>query len=138
MRKIIGLIVLGSIFSTPVAASAQMGNHYQPRHATGPNKNYRWEGDDRTSGWDPSRNYRKGNYKARPLGRDDRVYRGRDGRYYCKRNDGTTGLVIGGVGGGVLGNLIAPDGSKTLGTLLGAGAGALLGKSLDNKKIKCQ
>lgn len=70
-------------------------------------------------------------YQARRLNRDDRIYRGSDNRYYCRRSDGTTGLIIGGLAGGVLGNVIAPGGSKTLGTLLGGGLGALLGRSVD-------
>ena len=64
--------------------------------------------DDRDeSGYDASRYYRPGpNYQERVLSSDDRVYRGTDGRYYCKRNDGTTGLVLGAVSGGILGNVI--------------------------------
>ena len=30
------------------------------------------------------------------LSETDRVYRGHDGRYYCRRSDGTTGLILGG------------------------------------------
>ncbi len=67
-----------------------------------------------------------------------RTWRGRDGRYYCRRPDGTTGLIVGGVAGGVLGNLIAPGGSKTLGTLVGAGAGALIGREIDRSKVRCR
>jgi len=76
-------------------------------------------------------------YSERRLSRNDRVYRGGDGRYYCKRKDGTTGLIVGGLAGGVLGNTIAPGGSKTLGTILGGAGGALLGKSLDDG-VKCR
>lgn len=36
------------------------------------------------------------------------------------RNDGTTGLIVGGMAGGVLGSIIAPGGSKTVGAILGA------------------
>ncbi|HEX7782902.1 MAG TPA: glycine zipper 2TM domain-containing protein [Sphingobium sp.] len=93
----------------------------------------RWDGD-RDSDWDPANHYEDGRrYRERRMRDDDRVYRGSDGRYYCKRNDGTTGLVIGGVAGGVLGNVI---GGGTLGTLLGAGGGALLGRSVDRNKQK--
>ena len=53
-------------------------------------------------------------YEERVLRSSDRVYVGRDGRYYCRRSDGTAGLVVGGIAGGVLGNIIAPGGSKTL------------------------
>ncbi|MES3099628.1 hypothetical protein [Sphingomonas faeni] len=92
-----------------------------------------WRGDDRN--WDPSNSYREGKYSERRLSRNDRIYRGRDGRAYCKRNDGTTGLVIGALGGGALANLI---GGGTLGTLAGAGGGALLGRSVDRGNVKCR
>jgi hypothetical protein len=95
---------------------------------------YRWRGD-RNEGWDPSRHYRGGNYRERRLGRHDRIYRGGDGRYYCRRNDGTTGLVIGALAGGLLGNAV---GGNTLSTLLGAGGGALLGQSIDRGNIRCR
>jgi hypothetical protein len=95
--------------------------------------------DPRYGGYDADRYYRDGrNYKARRLGNNDRVYRGRDGRYYCRRQDGTTGLIIGGIAGGLLGNTIAPGGSKTLGTILGGGAGALLGRSIDRDGVTCR
>lgn len=47
-------------------------------------------------------------YRERRLETNDRIYRGRDGRYYCRRSDGTTGLVIGGVVGGIAGVLGYP------------------------------
>jgi hypothetical protein len=89
--------------------------------------------------WDASRHYRQDDrrYKPRRLGRNDVVYRGSDNRYYCKRDDGTTGLIIGGVGGGVLGNVSAPGGYKPRGTILGAGAGAVIGRQVDKGDIVC-
>jgi uncharacterized protein YcfJ len=77
-------------------------------------------------------------YHERRLGRGDQVYVGRDGRYYCKRSDGTAGLIVGGIAGGVLGNTIAPGGSKTLGTLLGAAGGAAVGASIDKNNVRCR
>ncbi|MBX3593250.1 glycine zipper 2TM domain-containing protein [Sphingomonas sp.] len=89
--------------------------------------------------WDASRYYRSGDrYGDRTLGRDDSVYVGSDGRYYCKRSDGTTGLIIGGIAGGVLGNIIAPGGSKTLGTIIGAAGGAAIGASVDKGDVRCR
>lgn len=84
------------------------------------------------------RSYRRGDYRPRSLRDDDNIYRGRDGRYYCKRDDGSTGLVVGGIAGGVLGNVIAPGGSKLLGTILGAGAGALAGREIDRSDARCE
>lgn len=85
------------------------------------------------------RYYRDGRYyQERRLTRNDRVYRGSNGRYYCRRSDGTTGLVIGALAGGLLGNALDNGRSSTLGTLLGAGGGALLGRSIDRGDAKCR
>ena len=90
--------------------------------------------------WDPVRYYRRDDrrYRPRRLGRTDNIYRGSDNRYYCRRDDGTTGLIVGGISGGVLGHIIAPGGSKTLGTILGAGAGALIGRAIDDGDVVCR
>ena len=94
--------------------------------------------DPRYGEYRADRYYRQGNYAPRLMQPDERVYRGGDGRYYCRRNDGTTGLVIGGIGGGVLGNVIAPGGSKTLGTVLGALGGGLIGRGIDRGGVTCR
>ena len=94
--------------------------------------------DPRYGGYDASRYYRKGNYSERRLGRNDRIYRGSNGQYYCRRNDGTTGLIVGGVLGGLLGNTVANGRSTTLATVLGAGGGALLGRSVDRGNVRCR
>jgi hypothetical protein len=83
------------------------------------------------------RETRREGERRRRLAENDRIYRGNDGRYYCKRDDGTEGTIIGGLAGGILGNIIAPGGSKTLGTILGAGAGALGGRAIDRNSVEC-
>lgn len=60
-----------------------------------------------------------------------REWRGRDGRTYCRRSDGSTGLVIGAVGGALIGRSIDTRGDRTAGTLLGAVAGGLAGREID-------
>lgn len=78
-------------------------------------------------------------YRERRLSRRDRVYRGQDGRYYCRRPDGTTGLIVGAIAGGVLGNVIAPGGSEELGTILGAIGGGLAGRAIDRgRDVRCR
>ncbi|WP_298812161.1 RcnB family protein [uncultured Sphingomonas sp.] len=47
------------------------------------------------------------------------------------RDSGLGGAVIGGVAGGVAGNVIAGRGNRLLGTVVGAGAGALVGREID-------
>lgn len=89
--------------------------------------------------WDAPRYYREGRYEERRLDHGDRVYRGRDGRYYCRRSDGSAGLIVGGLAGGVLGNILAPGGSKTLGTILGAAGGAAIGSTADRRgEVRCR
>ena len=62
--------------------------------------------------------------------------------HYANQNDnqrvchgsGTTGLIAGGVAGGLAGNAIAGHGNRTVGTLLGATGGGLLGRSIDRHR----
>ncbi len=101
----------------------------------------RYSDDRDEAGYDPTRYYRDGpTYQERVLAADDRVYRGNDGRYYCKRNDGTTGLIVGAVGGGVLGNVIDGGHSRAAGTLIGGALGAIAGKAIDqnNSQVRCR
>ncbi len=85
------------------------------------------------------RYYRDGRYyRERRLSRNDRIYRGYDGRYYCRRNDGTTGLILGAAVGGLLGNAIDGGRSSLLGTLIGAGAGAALGREVERGQVRCR
>lgn len=103
--------------------------------------NYAPDDDRYDPNYDPSRYYRSGpQYQERVLASDDRVYRGNDGQYYCKRSDGTTGLIAGGAAGGILGNVIDGGHSRTAGTLIGAAIGALAGKAVDqnNSQLRCR
>ena len=91
-----------------------------------------------TNGYYADRYYREGTYyQDRRLGANDRIYRGENNRYYCRRPDGTTGLIVGGIAGGVLGNIIAPGRSDTLGTILGAIGGGVAGRAIDRNNVRC-
>ena len=83
-----------------------------------------------------SRNY----YASRDqrVNSNTRIWRGSDGRYRCKKDNGTTGLLIGGAVGGLAGHEIAGNGDKLLGTVLGAAGGALLGREIDRDKYRCR
>ena len=95
--------------------------------------------DPAYGGYDASRYYRDDRrYRERQLSNNDRIYRGQDGRYYCRRPDGTTGLIVGGLAGGVLGNIISPGGSNTLGTILGAAGGAVAGRAIERGEARCR
>ncbi len=77
-------------------------------------------------------------YEPRRLSSNDRVWRGNDGRYYCKRSNGTTGLIIGAAGGALLGRTVDTRGDRTLGTVLGAVGGGLLGREIDRSSARCR
>lgn len=97
--------------------------------------------DPYETSYDAAQYYRDGpGYQERTLAADDQVYRGSDGRTYCRRSDGTTGLVIGAAAGGILGNVVDGGRHRTGGTLIGAAVGALLGKSADQQsaQVRCR
>lgn len=65
-----------------------------------------------------------------------REWKGHDGRLRCRRSDGTTGLVVGGVAGALVGRSIDTRGDRTVGTLGGAVAGALAGRAIERSSSK--
>ena len=85
----------------------------------------------------PDRYYRAG-YAPIRVDRRTRIYRGYDDRYYCRRSDGTTGLIVGAALGGLLGSQIARGQSNIAGILIGGGAGALLGREIDRGGVSCR
>lgn len=120
-------------YSDPRIADPRVGD---PRY-----DDYGDEDDRDENGYDAARYYRSGsNYRERTLSAEERVYAGNDGRYYCKRNDGTTGLIVGGATGGILGNVIDGGHSRAVGTLLGGAVGALAGRAIDQNQsqVRCR
>lgn len=100
-----------------------------------------YEDDRYATDYDAARYYRDdARYQERRLSNNDEVYRGSDGRFYCKRTDGTTGLIVGAAAGGLLGNVIDGGRRRTGGTLIGGALGALLGRSVEqnNNDIRCR
>ena len=65
-------------------------------------------------------------------------WRGNDGRYRCKKGNGTTGLLIGGAAGALVGRAIDTQGSRTTGTIVGAAAGALLGREVERNRSRAR
>jgi outer membrane lipoprotein SlyB len=57
-------------------------------------------------------------------------WRGRDGRTYCRKSNGTTGLIVGAAGGALLGRAVDTHGERGTGTILGAVAGAFAGREI--------
>ena len=70
------------------------------------------------------RRYYSDGYYNGPVWRDSR------GRYRCRRSNGTTGLIIGGAAGALVGRSIDTRGERATGTIVGAVAGALVGREI--------
>ncbi|MEY4054870.1 MAG: hypothetical protein RL519_205, partial [Pseudomonadota bacterium] len=63
---------------------------------------------------------------------------GQDGRYYCRRGDGTVGLLAGAAVGALLGRAIDTRGERATGTILGAAAGAFIGNEIARGPTRCR
>ncbi len=106
-------------------------NHGRRGHHRSHNRGYRY--DDGYGRSDNRRSYDE------PVYRDTQTWRGDDGRNYCRRRDGTVGLIIGGAAGALLGREVAGrGGDRTLGAVLGAAGGALLGREVDRGGSRCR
>lgn len=125
-----------------VSAARYHGDHDRGKHRG-------WHKKDRRERYESYSRYRQQSYRPQayynsypsnygePVYNHTRVWRGDDNRYYCRKSDGTTGLLIGGAAGALLGRELAGrGGDRTLGAILGAAGGALLGKSIDSK-VRC-
>src|SRR5688500_7254510 len=104
------------------ALPAQAASAYHPQTTSAETWNQhdrdgyrdRWERDDRgrqrewggrerydryQGGYYGQRQYNQRPYYDEPVYRNTRVWRGEDNRYYCRRSNGTTGLIVGGAAG---------------------------------------
>ncbi|HTN13390.1 MAG TPA: glycine zipper 2TM domain-containing protein [Sphingomonadaceae bacterium] len=127
MKKIMMAIAAAGLVLPAVPAVAGERDHYS--------REYR----DRDHRYDRNVYDSRGRYKEpRRVSRNDRVWRGKDGRYYCKRSNGTTGLIIGAAGGALVGRAVDTRGDRTLGTVLGAAVGGLLGREIDRGEARCR
>ena len=120
-------LVLAAVVLSGGLASGCLSDTAQPEH--------RWQGGPDNRQWDAAQSYDGRSHHDRQLSREDYVHRGSDGRYYCRRSDGSTGLVVGALGGAALGGIIGGD---ALGALVGAAGGAVLGTSIDRGQVHCR
>lgn len=115
-------------------AYGQRDNYRGDDYRYADRRDRRYDRRDRRDAYD-----RYGRYsEPRRVRRGDRVWRGNDGRYYCKRDNGTTGLIIGAAGGALLGREIDGGRDRTVGTVLGAALGGLLGREIDRGEARCR
>ena len=106
------------------------GKRYKDRD----DRNDRYRDRDRRGTYDSRGRY----YEPRRITRNSRVWRGDNGRYYCRRDNGTTGLIIGGAVGALVGRELDGGRDRTVGTIVGAAGGALLGRAIDRGELRCR
>jgi hypothetical protein len=102
----------------------------------GPNS---WQPYSNGSRWDQG--YRADNYpvyRGASVRGSQPYWWGSNGQVYCRRQDGTAGLVVGALAGGTLGNMIAKQGDKTLGSVIGGTLGAVLGNEIAKGNARCR
>ena len=124
-----------------VIAAETVAEHKRHKHRHKRYKHRHYHGRH----YDDRRYYRERPYYERydrnygePVYRDTRIWRGRDNRYYCRKKDGTTGLLVGAGVGALIGHELAGrGGDRTLGAILGGAAGALLGRAIDRSSTRC-
>lgn len=133
-KTLIGLTALAvALPSMAAPAAAQRYNNYQDQGRY--ERDYR---DNRQNRRQYSRDYDRSGYYTGRSWRDNR------GQYRCRRSDGSTGLLIGAVGGALVGRTIDTRGDRTTGTLLGAVVGGLLGNAIEkdnnrgNGRYRCR
>ena len=109
-------VAVSALAGMPTAAQAQSRYGYSDTQYNGYQNQYR--GYDRRYDRRYSQRYTSQRY----------------GNYYgnrCRRDNGSTGTIIGAIAGGLLGREIAGRGDRTVGTIIGGAAGALIGREVD-------
>ncbi|WP_077147035.1 glycine zipper 2TM domain-containing protein [Sphingopyxis sp. KK2] len=132
--KILTKAMLGAFAAVSVAATAPA---YAGISTAAPQQGHGLYKADQESGFHKKKK-RHRHYADQRVNSNTRIWRDNDGRYRCKKDNGTTGLLIGGAVGGLAGHEIAGNGDKLLGTVLGAAGGALLGREIDRDKYRCR
>ena len=124
-------ILAGVIAATALTSVPAFGDPppWAPAHGRRAHERY----EDRDRGYD-SGYQRQYNHTDNGIA----YWRGDDGRYYCRRSNGTTGLLVGAALGALLGRSVDRYGDRSTGTILGAAAGALLGREVERGQSRCR
>lgn len=138
MKKSLNALIVASIALTGIAATpaaAHGRGHHNQNYDRGyyqGNDGYYNQRGDRQVYYDNRGNYNDSRYNDYNDGRD---YRSNNYRGDCRRGKGTVGTILGAVAGGLLGREVGRGGydnrPSTTGAIIGAGAGALAGRAID-------
>jgi len=98
---------------------------------------YGW--DDADGDWRDRRDRRRYRERNRDWNQGrDRYWQGNAGRWRCRKDDGTVGLLVGAGVGALLGREVDRRSDRTLGTVPGAVGGGLLGREIDRGSARCR
>lgn len=129
-----------AVADPPGWAKAHGRRHHERSYDRDDDRRDRYESrrhdDRRYDRHDDRRDYYQPRYRTTDNGVN--YWRGDDGRYYCRRGNGTTGLLVGGALGALLGRSVDTRGDRAPGTILGAAAGALLGREVERGRTRCR
>jgi hypothetical protein len=129
-RKMMGVIAAtGVMMTTPALAAPPAWAPANGYHQIAPSSDYYKR---------HKKHHRNYAHQDQRIDSNTRIWRGDDGRYRCKKDNGTTGLIVGAAVGGLAGHEIAGNGDKLLGAVLGAAGGGLLGREIDRDKYRCR
>lgn len=134
MRKTISLIAALAVAVPTLAAAHGNGNHRQ-HYNSGYAQYDQGYGRQSYNGYDAR--YDNSRYQNSRYDNGPSEWQGNDGRTYCRRSDGTVGLIVGGGAGALIGRAMDGGRNRATGTILGAAAGALIGQSIA-KKRRCR
>ena len=99
---------------------------------------YGWNSNGHSNGRNGAPVYYNGNRNWQNAGYQNQYHWGPNGQVQCRRPDGTSGLIVGALAGGTLGNVIAREGDKRLGSVIGGTLGAVLGNELAKGNVRCR
>jgi len=133
-NAILAIAATGAVATALPAAAVEVTTARAATFAT-----FETAADQSGTEWNQSRRGRENRRWAQQR-RDDRRYDNdrRDYRPRCEKKSGTTGLIVGGAAGALLGREIDGGRDRTLGTVLGAAGGALLGREIEGTGVKCR
>jgi hypothetical protein len=141
MKNLVLAAAAASMAVTPAMAHPGHGNrHHRQHHVqryTAPVVVYRpapvYRYDQTYRGYSQyPYNYR---YGQRYYG-GHRYWRGNDGRYYCRRSDNTVGILVGAGLGALLGREFDRYGAT--GFIIGGTLGAILGREIMSGRVRCR
>ena len=122
------IVPAGAVLADPPAHAKAYG-HDKQKH-----KNKHKNTNKHKSRYDDRGRY----FEPRRLSNDDRIWRGDDGRYYCRRDNGTPGLLVGGSVDNMVDRRYRDGRERTVGSILEATGSALFGREINRGGLKCR